>query len=158
MLTAKARLKMLKVFGAVLFLTSLMTGAIAHEGHEEGADADVEIVLGEMYIRPAGGEPGDAIHVEGGRLNLIRVVNEGHAEHELHFGVRPDPDLNFYQENLFGHGGEHAAHGFQGVVLAPGQSAQLHVWIPEDRKGDWELGCFIPGHYEAGQKAVLLIE
>jgi uncharacterized cupredoxin-like copper-binding protein len=36
------------------------------------------------------------------------------------------------------------------------------VWIrmnvPASFKGEWELGCFIEGHYEAGMLAKLIIE
>lgn len=146
----------------VLFATVLvlgMTGSVAaHEGHDVDAEPDAVIYLGDLYIRPADGEAGDAVRASVGRLNLIEVVNEGDIEHELHFGTDPDLDTRLYEDNLFGHGGEHASHGFLGIVLAPGESTKLHVWIPDDRVGEWELGCFIPGHYEAGQTAPLILE
>lgn len=156
--TVKCTVTALKV-SLVVALTTVLAGlAVAHEGHEVGAEPDVEIYLGEMYVRAADAEPGEPIHVEAGRLNLIRVTNEGEVEHELHFGRDGDPEPGLYLENLFGLQGEHAAHGFLGVVLAPGDSANLHVWIPADRTGEWEVGCFIPGHYQAGQKAPFIIE
>lgn len=150
----------LKILMALPIATAVPGLAIAHEGHEAGAEPDVEIILGEMYVRPADGEAGEPIHVEAGEFHLIRVVNEGHVEHELHFGLEPDPHAGLYQYNLFGPDleGEHSAHGLLGVVLEPGDSADLHVWVPETRTGEWEVGCFIPGHYQAGQHAPFIIE
>jgi uncharacterized cupredoxin-like copper-binding protein len=68
------------------------------------------------------------------------------------------PRERLVMDNLFGPGGDHAMHGFLGLHLKPGEKAVLHIWIPEDKKGEWEIGCFMPGHYEAGQKAPLIIE
>lgn len=147
----------LTTIGIAVVLLALMATAMAHEGHDAGAEPDAEIYLGDLYIRPAGGEPGDPIRASVGKLNLIQVTNEGEIEHELHFGRDPNLDTRLYEENLFGHGGAHAAHGFLGVVLAPGETTLLHVWIPDDRTGEWELACFIPGHYEAGQRAPLIL-
>lgn len=142
----------------VLVVAASASLASAHEGHVAGAEPDVTIYLGDLYIRPADGEPGDAVHASTGRLNIIEVINEGAMEHELHFGRNPDLDTRLYEENLFGQGGTHGGHGFLGVVLGPGESAKMHVWIPEDRAGTWELACLIPGHYEAGQKAPFILD
>jgi uncharacterized cupredoxin-like copper-binding protein len=137
-------------------------GGLAHEG--EGG-ADIKIHLGEMYfqVHEIDGEEVDAeknapIRIEAGERHLIRFENEGQVEHEVHFGRNPDLEARFYQENLFGPGGDHAAHGWMGLHLKPGESATIHVWIPEAQKGEWEIGCFMPGHYEAGQKAPFIVE
>jgi len=35
----------------------------------------------------------------------------------------------------------------------------LQGWtFTDDQKGQWELGCFQPGHYEAGMKAPFVVE
>ncbi len=101
-------------------------------------------------------------HIEAGEPHLIRFENEGQVEHEVHFGRDPYRDeeglYKGYKENLFGPGRPHAAHGWLGLHLLPGESATVHVWVPEERKGVWEIGCFMPGHYEAGQHALFSIE
>jgi uncharacterized cupredoxin-like copper-binding protein len=42
------------------------------------------------------------------------------------------------------------------------ESGVRDVWIrmniPADLKGEWELGCFVEGHYEQGMHAKLIIE
>ncbi len=145
---------------AGLVAAVIATPAVAHEAHETGAEPDIEIVMGDMYFKEAGDERGQPIHMEAGELNLLRVVNEGNIEHELHIGRNAKPESGLYQENLFGPklSGEHSAHGFLGVVLEPGESADLHVWIPENRTGEWEAGCFIPGHYSGGMRAPVSVE
>lgn len=132
--------------------------------HEE-AEADLVIHMGEMYfqVHEIDGEEVEAeqnapIRITAGERHLIRFENEGVVEHEVHFGRNPDLEARFYQENLFGPGGEHAAHGWMGLHLLPGESATLHIWIPEAQKGEWEIGCFMPGHYEAGQHAPFIVE
>lgn len=147
----------LMTIGTAVTLLALLVSATAHEGHDAGAEPDAVIYLGDLYIRPEDGESGDAVRASVGKLNLIRVINEGAIEHELHFGRDPNLETRLYEENLFSHGDGHAAHGFLGVVVAPGESTLLHVWIPDDKAGEWELACFIPGHYEAGQRAPLIL-
>ncbi len=131
----------------------------------EGGEVDLEVHLGEMYfqVHAIDGEEVEAeknapIRLKANERHLIRFQNEGQVEHEVHFGRDPDLEERFYKENLFGHDGDHAAHGWMGLHLLPGESATIHVWIPEDQKGEWEVACFMLGHYEAGQHAPFIIE
>lgn len=45
---------------------------------------------------------------------------------------------------------------FMEVVLKPGQKAVLR--FTPVLKGSFELGCHIPGHYEAGMKNALSVQ
>jgi len=134
--------------------------------HDEAGVMDIEIHVGEMYfqVHKINGEEVEAeknapITIHANQPHLIRFENVGSVEHEVHFGRSPDLEARLYNENLFGPGdGEHAMHGFLGLHLLPGESATLHVWIPESKKGEWEIGCFMPGHYEAGQHAPFIVE
>ncbi len=146
----------------VLLSASPKLRALAHEG--EGT-MDLEIHMGEMYfqVHSINGEEVEMeknapITIHAGQRHLIRFENVGTVEHEVHFGRNPDLEARVYKENLFGEHGEEAALGFLGLHLLPGESATLHIWVPEDKKGEWEIGCFMPGHYEAGQRAPLIIE
>ena len=130
--------------------------AFAHEDH--GAPADLTIRMGEMYFAVDGVEDGEPFRFTSGASHLMHFVNEGAVDHEVHFGREPSIEHRTYLQNLFGMGGEHAMHGFMGLHLKPGESGTLHVWIPESKRGEWEIGCFIPGHYEAGMKAPFVIE
>jgi len=34
----------------------------------------------------------------------------------------------------------------------------LRLELPAGAAGQWEMGCFIPGHYEAGMRGVLVVD
>jgi uncharacterized cupredoxin-like copper-binding protein len=34
----------------------------------------------------------------------------------------------------------------------------MRITIPEELKGEWELGCLLEGHYESGMHATLIVE
>lgn len=152
------------VAGLVALCVFLPLQAFAHSEH--GAAPDLEIRAGEtddgdLYFRlvvdhgkEVKGALNGPVHIHSGRPHLIRFVNEGEIDHEVHFGRNPDLEDRLYGMNLFGSStGEHAAHGVLGVHLNPGESVVLHVWIPEGKEGEWEMSCLIPGHYEMGQRA-----
>jgi len=44
------------------------------------------------------------------------------------------------------------------LILEPGGTATLSFNIPDDYKGEWVVGCFIPGHYEANMRGKVIIE
>lgn len=152
--------KILSILGLGLVAAVVTAPTIAHKAHETNAEPDVTIVMDEMYFKEAGGERGKPLQMEAGKLNLLRVVNNGTVEHELHIGRNAQPESGLYKENLFGPKltGQHSGHGFLGVVLEPGETADLHVWIPENRTGQWQAGCFIPGHYTGGMNASVIVE
>jgi uncharacterized cupredoxin-like copper-binding protein len=136
----------------------LLTGrpALAHEEH--GEEADLEVRMGEFYFKEPDGEVGTPFRLEAGTAHLMHFVNEGVVDHEIHFGRNPDLDLRGYRENLFGPGTAESSAGFLGLHLKPGEMATLHVLITEELRGEWEMGCFIAGHYEAGQRNAFIIE
>lgn len=43
------------------------------------------------------------------------------------------------------------------LMLQPGGNATLSFKVPDNRKGEWETACFVPGHYEAKMKGKLII-
>ncbi|MEQ9191137.1 MAG: hypothetical protein RLQ25_11655 [Alphaproteobacteria bacterium] len=143
--------------------------AFAHAEHDMGPD--LTIYTGEFYFREDGKEENAPITLVSGRPHLIQFINEGWLDHEIHFGRGPDMEERHYAENLFGpsmmQSGQrrHMAHGMMGVHLpprpddddAPLPTATMHIWIPAGAEGEWEVGCFIPEHYEAGQHAVVKV-
>jgi len=79
----------------------------------------------------------------------------GHEYPELLTELVPS-DLFFYygkvkaevEDSLFGE-----------LEVEPGvNDIWLRMVIPAELKGEWELGCFVEGHYEQGMKAKLIIE
>lgn len=51
----------------------------------------------------------------------------------------------------------HDAHAGFMVQVEPGETVEVTFTLPEDRAGEWEIGCFEPGHYEAGMHATLTL-
>ncbi len=44
------------------------------------------------------------------------------------------------------------------LILEPGGSASLSFKVPDSNKGEWEIACFIPGHYEANMRGKIIVE
>lgn len=123
-------------------------------------EADTEIALGEFYFQEitADGrrEENAPIELPAGEELLIRFVNEGNGIHQISMGRDADPSgLGGYDENLFGAGA--IGSGFLSVNVEPGNEVLLHLFLPDDAAGEWEIGCFVPGHYQAGMHAPLIV-
>ncbi|MFB6286942.1 MAG: plastocyanin/azurin family copper-binding protein [Candidatus Bipolaricaulia bacterium] len=148
---------------AVIGLLALPLGAGVQPAQAHGDEGvDLEIHMGSMFfqLHKQNGEEVDAaknapIRVKAGEELVIRFENMSKAMHEVHFGKEAvkgeDGHFVRYEKRLFG-------DDFLGLHVEGGGSAKLHIKIPEDKTGKWELGCFIPGHYAAGMKTPLIIE
>ena len=44
------------------------------------------------------------------------------------------------------------------LILEPGGNATLSFQVPDNRKGEWAIACFMPGHYEAEMKGKIIIK
>ncbi len=130
--------------GAILGLGS--SSAFA----QKETKADLEIKMGEFYFQVPGKDKNAPIELPADKELLIKFVNEGSIAHEAHFGRDFDSAKRLYKEDLM--------PGFLGLHLEPKQVGYLHLLIPAKQKGEWEIGCLIPGHYEAGQKAKLIVK
>lgn len=128
------------------------------ESFSKVREADLEIALGEFFFQEitsdGRAEKNAPIELPAGEELLIRFVNEGNTLHLVSMGRNADPDgLGGYRENLFG--GGPSGSGFISVNVEPGNEFLLHLFLPADAAGEWEIGCFIPGHYRAGMHAPL---
>lgn len=54
--------------------------------------------------------------------------------------------------------GETANRLSQEVDVEPGGQVVLDFTVPQDAKGMWRMGCFLPGQYESGTYGAILIE
>ena len=54
--------------------------------------------------------------------------------------------------------GEIAARLSQEVDVEPGGQVVLDFTIPQDARGMWRMGCFLPGQYESGMHGAILID
>jgi uncharacterized cupredoxin-like copper-binding protein len=46
----------------------------------------------------------------------------------------------------------------QEVDVEPGGQVVLDFTVPQDAKGMWQMGCFLPGQYESGMYGAILID
>jgi hypothetical protein len=117
---------------------------------QNGGAQEIHIYVLDFSFRPHDGNPGDPIRIEAGKPYLITFENEGGIDHEIRFGRNPTDNLDGYKENLF--------DGMLALHLRPGEFATLLIQVPAEKKGTWEIGCFLLGHYQAGQKEPFIIE
>lgn len=87
--------------------------------------------------------------------------NVGTVEHEFMAGSEPMIGTGYRQDWLarakLDAGKRHdAAHAGEGARAAARKSAELRVVVPAE-KGEFEFGCFVAGHYEAGMKGKLVV-
>jgi nitrite reductase (NO-forming) len=114
-----------------------MGGAPAHgqAGHDPAhGTADVKVELGDMFVKA------DKTTVKAGKVTFS-VKNTGQTMHGMAFALRPvKADGGMLDEDaLIGKGKE----------LMGGESQLLTADL---KPGAYELVCFVPGHYAAGQK------
>lgn len=147
---------------AVAALAVLLTlGGAAGAGKEQ----KVSITLTEFKFTPA------KITLQTGLPAEIVLVNKGKVEHEFLVYKTPKSKVsdwdeyamaNTYFKDIGEVGGEFEGIGavagtsiFE-VKVQPGKSAELK--FTPTRKGTFEIGCHVEGHYEAGMKAVFVVK
>lgn len=99
-----------------------------------------------------------------------KETSESEHKHQNHLGTHGlHPGMSATFENDFFEGidisvkTENGAefmrvpgHGTM-VTLKPDSKAILNFKVPTNRKGEWEVACFVPGHYEADMKGKVII-
>lgn len=143
----------------------------------------ITIEMGDMFFATAQGVTGGLFKVSAGKTVGIKIVNKGAMEHEIMFGR----EVEFEEREVAGKKVS-VPHGYKvplfedvdaDIFVYPGgkkieietegkfaeiemEAGAPDVWIrtkfPAGVKGEWEIGCFVPGHYEAGMKAKFIIE
>lgn len=125
----------------------------------------VRVEMGEFYFKP------DVIKAKEGERVTIELVNKGKVAHEfmvgreveMHEGAPEGYEHDFFvgiEITFLGQKAElerEEGHGTEVIVEADG-NATLTFTVPTGTKGKWEFACFIPGHYEAGQKGTFIVE
>ncbi len=136
---------------AATMVKSRNVRAQADEPHELWLDEEIFIEMGSMFFRIPGGENNAPITLEAGKKYALYFFNlDDDVAHNALFGRDPDLENHNYKEWLL--------DGFFGVETHQGESgAEVFIQIPEDKKGEWEIGCFVTGHYEAGMKVPLIV-
>ncbi len=155
-------------FLVMLFLTLFSLG-LAQESDQVTDAIPVTINIGEMYFQLEGQDQNAAISLEAGQTYDFLLKNLGKVLHEVQFGRDPNMESGTphdYTSFLF-EGAEVVSvvdklevisSGLIEVKMQPGQEMHIQVTLPETSKGDWEIGCFQPGHYEAGMHAPIIVK
>ncbi len=116
-----------------------------------GTDRIVELSMAGMRFIP------DRVQVKAGEIVAFVVTNPNDIAHELYIGTEADQmahaavhrAVSSPDQALVGHGG-------YGIFLAPHGTGVVSYHF--DTSGEIMLGCHLPGHWEAGMKAIVTVE
>lgn len=125
------------------------------------------------------------LHLKAGERVILTIKNEGQVEHEwvAGQGLVNTTDEKGFKTDLFAllkprvtgreyelekvsarpsskdtAEGENAKRLSTEIDVEPGGSATLRFTVPASAKGQWDMGCFLPGHYESGMKGTIVID
>lgn len=152
---------------------------LEHQAKPKRLEAIVEIDMNEFSLDNPKGEKNPVFRLPAGKTVGLHLHNEGKILHEFLVGRG---SLKYeeaggkkapagYEMNLFDlvEADIFLYYGTEKVEVGEAKFGEIEVpagvrdlWIrfkvPPDLKGEWEIGCFVEGHYEAGMKAKLVIE
>lgn len=133
-------------------------------------EAMVQIDMHEMYFANPEGEKNPTFRLPVGKTVGIHLHNEGALVHELAIGRGRATDGEYevvlteqVPMDVFFYYGEVKAE-LEGATFGELEVDQgiKNTWLRakfgEESRGEWEIGCFVEGHYEAGMHAKLIIE
>ncbi|MEX2502619.1 MAG: hypothetical protein WD336_09600 [Trueperaceae bacterium] len=148
----------------------LASGAALAQGFER----EITVTVGDFYFQVEGQEQNAPIVLDAVVPYRITFVNEGSMMHRVKMGrgVMVEEGVPYaYHENLFSNvplrvfGTDASGADFRidttfltQLDLEPGATLELAFTLPSDARGEWEIGCFIPGHYENGHVASLTVQ
>jgi uncharacterized cupredoxin-like copper-binding protein len=104
--------------------------------------------------------PPQIVLAAGETITLV-FTNVGSLEHEFMAGMGGMPGQGYMQDwagmaNARGSVSHDLDHAGTGIRVAPHGTAKLTLTVPS-QSGQFEFGCFIPGHYEGGMRGVLVV-
>lgn len=157
---------------------STPTQAVADAGHAVGTahalqpkhlEAVIEIDMGEFYFGDPDGVQNPTFSLPAGKTVGIHIHNEGDVVHELAIGrdlqdgayaellteLVPS-DLFFYYDEAKAEVEEAV---FGELEVEPGlRDIWIRLEVPAELGGEWQLGCFVEGHYDSGMHAAMVFE
>lgn len=115
----------------------------------------IDVNMSEFAFTPA------TISLKAGETVTLRFKNTGTVEHEFMAGRQPmtgagymDDWLAMAKPSTAGGGMDHKGAG---VRVKPKETVSLLLTVPAE-KGEFQFGCFVPGHHEAGMKGTLVVQ
>jgi uncharacterized cupredoxin-like copper-binding protein len=147
----------LRMFPITLFIAALAGTSSAAPGHDHAAhpggeqkawgvagDAKsvqrtVAVTMGDnMRFTP------ERVEVRQGETVKFVIRNSGQAAHEFVLGTKEELDAHAAMMAA----SPNMAHDEASASVSPGKSREF-IWT-FNRAGDFDFGCLIPGHYQAG--------
>jgi uncharacterized cupredoxin-like copper-binding protein len=158
------------------------TPGAVHALQPKGLEAVTEIDMTEFAFSVPGEKTTPIFRIPAGKTVGLHLHNEGGVVHEVMIGRKPVkfvesevegkkvtvPDgyakalFKDHEADLFFYYGESrielAGATFEELEVDPGvRDIWIRVKFPPELAGEWEIGCFVPGHYEAGMRATLIV-
>jgi uncharacterized cupredoxin-like copper-binding protein len=127
----------------------------------------VEIEMDNFSFEPS------TVEIPAGEIVKLKFINVGSDEHEFMAGHKITEDRDGYKKNLFH---DVVVHKFKNgelikegegdhkkeIVLNPDETGSLVFKLPESRKGEWDMGCFINfgggTHYQMGMHGKIIVK
>ena len=95
-------------------------------------------------------------------MGPIDTADTGHGEHAEHEHAEEAEHEHGQVEHEDAAAGDHAhGEGHEHGTMVEAQASQtfhMTFTLPESRRGEWNTGCFLPGHYDAGMHGTLIVE
>jgi uncharacterized cupredoxin-like copper-binding protein len=137
--------------------------------HADDYEPVIVISMGEHFFEVPGQDRGTPIKVKAGRVYFIQLRNDGKQEHNVEWGrdvLSEDGQPEMYATHLMGYVPVKVTHnlldmtvdGLRDLNIKAGQQVELEVTFPESARGEWEIGCFRPAHYDGGMRLSFIVE
>jgi uncharacterized cupredoxin-like copper-binding protein len=154
-------------------------GGSASAGHpsldEHGAkpkrlEAIIEIDLNEFVFADPTGAENPTFTLPVGKTVGIHLHNEGKIVHELMIGRGHSAEGEYAEllteavpsDVFFYYGDQKTEVGgalFEELEVEQGiRDTWIRITVPAEMAGEWEIGCFIEGHYDQGMHAKLVFQ
>ena len=154
-------------------LAMFFGGAEVQAQSVAGEPIVIEVTMADFSFSPA------VLQIPADRPVTLVFVNTGVVEHEFMVGrtaVNGDFEVDLFANVNVEMGSEDAAdhddagaaphdhpdtdvqddHGTM-VLTGPGMRSSMTFVLPGVLRGEWEMACFIPGHYDGGMHGTVIV-
>ncbi len=105
-----------------------------------------------------------SVALKAGERVTLKLMNRTDVEHEFTAGRQAQAATGGFKDDFFAGvkldtvgASPIVGHDGAGVKVDPRSTAEVTFTVP-DKKGSYEIGCFVPGHYVSGVKGTLVVE
>lgn len=143
---------------------------VVHTLMPKNLEQVLEIDMGDHYFGNAQGQKNPTFTLPAGKIVGIHLHNEGAVLHEIAIGRTLKKDGDYEQtltelvtsDLFFYYGTARAEIGGATYGEIEVDTGMRDIWIrinvPANLKGEWEIGCFVPEHYDKGMHAKIIFQ